>query len=197
MADGHFLGGGDLHMVDEIAVPHRLEDAVGEAEHQDVLHGFLAQVVVDAEDLVFGEDLVDGGVEVAGGFQAGAEGLFDDDAAGAAVLGGQPGGPQRGNRRLVELRGGGQVIDARGLGAPFQLVQPPAQRGEVLAPCRCRPAGNGSTRPRLPDGGVQGLAEEIGGRAAKLFPPGVVALGRAGETDDPRGLRQPPLRNGS
>ena len=58
MADGHFLGGGDLHVVDEVAVPHGLEDAIGEAEHQHVLHGFLAQVVVDAEDLVFGEDLV-------------------------------------------------------------------------------------------------------------------------------------------
>src|SRR5436305_2049764 len=41
----------DLHLVDEAAVPDRLEDAVGEPEHQGVLDGVLAEVVVDAVDL--------------------------------------------------------------------------------------------------------------------------------------------------
>jgi hypothetical protein len=38
-------------VVDVLAVPHRLEDAVGEAEDEKVLDGLLAEVVVDAVDL--------------------------------------------------------------------------------------------------------------------------------------------------
>ena len=41
----------DLDVVDEVAVPDRLEEPVGEPERQDVLGGLLAQEVVDAEDL--------------------------------------------------------------------------------------------------------------------------------------------------
>ena len=51
------LGHRDLHVVDVLAVPDRLEDAVGEAEDQDVLDRLLAQVVVDAVDLALAEDL--------------------------------------------------------------------------------------------------------------------------------------------
>ena len=55
--DAQRLGDGDLHVVDVAAVPDRLEDAVGEAEHHDVLHRLLAEVVVDAVDLLLAEDL--------------------------------------------------------------------------------------------------------------------------------------------
>ena len=53
----HRLGHGDLHVIDVAAVPDRLEDAVGEAEHQDVLHRLLAQVVIDAIDLPLAQTL--------------------------------------------------------------------------------------------------------------------------------------------
>ena len=46
------LGDVDLHVVDVLPVPDRLEQAVGEAEGQDVLRRLLAQEVVDAEDLL-------------------------------------------------------------------------------------------------------------------------------------------------
>ncbi len=46
------LGDGDLDVVDELAVPDRLEDAVREPQREHVLDGLLAEVVVDAEDLV-------------------------------------------------------------------------------------------------------------------------------------------------
>ena len=193
MADGHLFGGGDLHVIDEIAVPHRLEDAVGEAEHQHILHGLLAQVVVDAIDLVFGEDLVDGGVQLPGRLQAGAEGLFDDDAAGAVVLDGQAGGAEMGDGRLVVLRRRGQVIDPRGVAAAFPLAQSPAQGGKVF------PLGNVARhvidrrRQRLPGRGVECFADIVGGRAAKILPPRVVAERGAGEADDPRAFGQPPL----
>ena len=57
--DAELLGHGDLDVVDVAAVPDRLEDGVGEAQGQDVLDRLLAQVVVDAEDLV----LVEGAVQ--------------------------------------------------------------------------------------------------------------------------------------
>ena len=57
------LGHVDLHVVDEVAVPDRLEQAVGEAEREDVLRRLLAEEVIDAEDLVLVEDLVQLGVE--------------------------------------------------------------------------------------------------------------------------------------
>ena len=41
----------DLDVVDELAVPDRLEDAVREPQREHVLDGLLAEVVVDAEDL--------------------------------------------------------------------------------------------------------------------------------------------------
>src|ERR1700733_1557222 len=77
--DADALGCGDLDMIDIVAVPDVFEDAVGEAEDEDVLHRLLAEVVIDAEDLVFVEDLVDLVVESSGGFEVVAERLLDDD----------------------------------------------------------------------------------------------------------------------
>jgi hypothetical protein len=42
-------------VVDELAVPDRLEDPVREAERKHVLDRLLAEVVVDPEDLVLDE----------------------------------------------------------------------------------------------------------------------------------------------
>ena len=47
------LGHRDLHALDAIAVPDRLEELVGEPERQDVEDRLLAQVVVDPEDSRF------------------------------------------------------------------------------------------------------------------------------------------------
>ena len=58
------LGHVDLHVIDEVAIPDRLEQAVGEAERQDVLRRLLAEEVIDAEDLLLGEHLVQLGVEL-------------------------------------------------------------------------------------------------------------------------------------
>ena len=49
------LGDRDLHMVDVVAVPQRLEDAVGEAQHHDVLDRLLAEEMVHPIDLRFGQ----------------------------------------------------------------------------------------------------------------------------------------------
>ena len=42
-------------MIDEIVVPQRLEERVGEAENENVLHRVLAEIMVDAIKLVLAE----------------------------------------------------------------------------------------------------------------------------------------------
>jgi hypothetical protein len=52
-ADG--LADGDLHLLDVARVPQRLEQRVAEAQREQVLHAFLAEVVVDAVDALLVE----------------------------------------------------------------------------------------------------------------------------------------------
>ena len=61
-----------------IAVPQRLEDAVGEAQHQNVLDGFFAEEMIDAVDLVLGQHLEDLGVESPRRGKVMPEGLLND-----------------------------------------------------------------------------------------------------------------------
>ena len=70
----------NLHVIDEVAVPDRLEKTVRETERQNVLRGLLAEKVIDAENLIFFEDLVQLGVQRHGACKVGAEWLFHDDS---------------------------------------------------------------------------------------------------------------------
>jgi hypothetical protein len=82
------LGGGDLHVVDVVPVPDRLDDRVGESERQDVLNGVLSEVVIDSVNLLLVQDTLDRRAEVAGAGQIAAERLLDDNpgpACGAAA----------------------------------------------------------------------------------------------------------------
>ena len=76
--DAESLGGRDLNVVDMVAVPQRLEDAVGEAQHLDVLNRFFAEEVIDAVDLILGQHLEDLCVEGLGRGKIVAERFFDD-----------------------------------------------------------------------------------------------------------------------
>ena len=76
----------DLHVVDVVAIPHRLEHRVGEAERHDVLDGLLAQVVIDAKDLGLLKDRQHGLVELARGGEVVSERLLDHHP-GVSVLG--------------------------------------------------------------------------------------------------------------
>ena len=131
-ADVDFLGHGDLHVVDVVAIPDRLEDRVGEPQHEQVLNRFFAEVVIDAVDLLFAEDGVDDLVELAGRREIGAERLFDDHAALAAVFIGQAGAAQLLDGGAVELRGGGEVVDARAVVRLFDVVQQLGESVEVF-----------------------------------------------------------------
>src|SRR6185369_2382806 len=78
--DSQRFSSGDLHVIDVVAIPDGLEDAVAETEYQDVLHRLFAQVVIDAENLVLVKDGVDLVIEFARRVEIVAERLFDDDA---------------------------------------------------------------------------------------------------------------------
>ena len=132
-AESDVLGHGDLDTVHVVAVPDRLVELVGEAQGEDVLHGLLAQIVVDAEHRLLREDAVDHGIEFPGAGQVVSEGLLDHDPAPPSVLGvGQPGTLQllahhrEGVRWDREVEG---VVAARAaLGV--QLLQCLGQAGE-------------------------------------------------------------------
>ena len=66
----------DLDVVDELAVPDRLEDPVREPQREQVLDRLLAEIVVDPEDLVFLEVLLQLRVQLARGRQVAAERLL-------------------------------------------------------------------------------------------------------------------------
>ena len=72
---------GDLHVIDPVAVPDRLEQPIGEAERHDALHRVLAEEMVDPEDLVLVQRAQDAGVQLTRRVQAMAERLLDHHAA--------------------------------------------------------------------------------------------------------------------
>ena len=74
------FGHGDLDVVDILLVPERLEDFVGEAQRQNVLDGFFAEVMVDPKHLPLLEHIRKNTVQLARGFEAAPERFFDDDA---------------------------------------------------------------------------------------------------------------------
>ncbi len=73
------LGHGDLHRCHVLGVPDRLEEAIGEAEIEQVLDRLLAEVVIDPEDPSLVENPVKGVVEPARSLQIPSERLLEDD----------------------------------------------------------------------------------------------------------------------
>ena len=87
VADVERLRHVDLNVVDEIAVPDRLEQPVGEAEGEDVLRRLLAEEMIDPEDLLLVENLVQLRVQRDRGFEIDAERLLHDDARASRQIG--------------------------------------------------------------------------------------------------------------
>src|SRR3546814_14400239 len=96
---------------------------MAEAWRDQVLHGFLAQVVIDAEDLLLGEYPADVVVDLARRFEIAAERLFEHDAAarcdesGRAEVLADAGEPARRRREIEQIgrascrgRGGQDVL---------------------------------------------------------------------------------------
>ncbi len=96
----------DLHVVDEVAVPDRLEQAVGEPERQDVLRRLFAEEMIDSEDPVLGEHLVKLGIERHCTRQIGPERFFHDDPGALD----EPRFGQQADRRKGRTRRHAQIV---------------------------------------------------------------------------------------
>ena len=115
VADRERLGHVDLDVVDVVAVPDRLEHAVGEPEREDVLDGLLAEEVVDPEDALLVEDAVQRGVELARRLEVVAERLLDDDARASARC--RPTGQRLGDG-VERLRRYGELVEQAATRSP-------------------------------------------------------------------------------
>ena len=120
-------------MVDVAAVPEGLEDAVTEAEDQQVADRLLAEVVVDAIDLRLAEDLANLAVEPLGRVQVVPERLLDDDPSPAALvmLVVEPDAPELANDRGELRRLGGEVEEMVAAG-PVLFVEVVEALGQRL-----------------------------------------------------------------
>ena len=76
----------ELDIVNIFVVPQRFEHAVGKAEGEQILHGFLTEVMVDAVDLAFIPVPENGFIQIERGLQVGAKGFFDNNALPAITL---------------------------------------------------------------------------------------------------------------
>jgi hypothetical protein len=104
----HGLGHGDLHLLDVPRIPDRLEHRIAEAQREQVLHAFLAEVVVHPVDARLVEDLRHAVVDHVRAGEVVADGLLQHRARTGA------GEPLRGQLRAdvaVEARRGGEVVD--------------------------------------------------------------------------------------
>ncbi len=108
----HGFRRGDLHVINVVVVPERLEQRVGKATDQDVLYRFLAQVVVDPIDLLLFHVCQQALVQRLGTGQVGAEGLLHHQPAiGVPALLQQSRLAQALGHVTKEARGSGQVED--------------------------------------------------------------------------------------
>lgn len=82
------FGHGDLHVGDVVLVPLGLEEAVGEAQGDQVLHRLLAQVMVDPVDAAFREEPGDCLVDLAGRLQVMTDGLLQHHPGALGETGG-------------------------------------------------------------------------------------------------------------
>src|SRR5450631_1169832 len=119
--DAEALRHRDLHALDVVPVPDRLEERVGKPEQQEVLHRLLAEVVIDPEDRRFVESGVQRPVERPRRRQIAAERLLDHQPGplgGAAI--GQP------TDHCPEDTGGNRQV----MGGAGRLAQLAPQRRE-------------------------------------------------------------------
>ena len=190
--DAQTLGHGYLDLFDVPSVPDGLEDGVGEAEGEDVLHRLLAHVVVDPEDLVFFEGGVHLLVEGQRTGQVPSVGLLHHHPheraslgrSGAGVLGQRPG------HQTEHTGDGGQVVEAVAPGPVVtvglvQVVLQPSEgvRVVVLAGHVLEPVGQ-----RLPFGAA------LGGGLGHVGPEVVVGPLGTGDADDGEAVvENPPI----
>ena len=121
------LRDGDLHVIHVLAVEERLEDGVAEAKRQQVLHRFLAEVMVDPVDLVGPKKAQEIAIKGQRTGQVVPERLLDDDPRPGTFLlaPDQPGAGQAFHDGTEKFRIGCQVEQAIAGQIPlsFQIAQ--------------------------------------------------------------------------
>ena len=158
--------GGDLHMVDVVVVPERLEQPIGEPADQNVLHRFFAQVVVNTVDLPLAHHLQQAGVQRLGTGQVGAERLLHHDppkAAGRLVE--QAGLPKALGHFREETRRGGQVKDGVAVAGLVDALAQGLVGGRVEEIARLVVQALGQPRPEF-------FVQALGGAFAALVTLG-------------------------
>ena len=157
VVDGERLRHVDLHVVDVVAVPDRLEHAVGEAQRDQVLDRLAAEEVVDPEHALLGEDAVHERVQLARAVEVDAERLLEHDP------------------RVVGEAGVAQCLDrgAERAGRDREVVQTPrVTRARDRLGQRLRRVGREGAElevllealPRL----ARGVADRLAGHGAEL-----------------------------
>src|SRR5437879_12740067 len=73
-------------MIDVTAIPKRLEDRVVEPEHHNVLHCLLAEIVINAVNLILVQNTLDLAIQALGRFKLVSEWFLDDNAPPADIL---------------------------------------------------------------------------------------------------------------
>ena len=182
----HRFGHGDLHMIDMRGVPQGLEHNIGKAKRQQVLHRLLAEIVIDAEDAIFGEGARNGVVDMAAGGKICAQRLFKADARrgpGEAARH-QPGdgrleqAGRGGEKNRQPLFGGANLLRQRakipGVGGVERLEMEALEKGIDSA----APLGRHKLFQRRAGEGAIGRIVEIGaGGADDLKPRGKQPIG--------------------
>ena len=189
--DADRLGHGDLHVVDVAAVPDRLEDAVGEPEHQEVLDGLLPEVVIDPVDLVLAEHRRQiWRLSAARRVEVVAERLLDDDAPPArrcsrarAATRAEAGARCRRRSPAASPGRRGRCPACRWRSSPVErLVQPVVER-RILERRRARSGAAARSHPRsaVSSGGARELARLVAQLRAEL---GLGVGSDRGDADD-------------
>ena len=144
------LGKGDLDRVDVLATPDGLEERVGEAEVEDVLHRLLPEEVIDPIQPVLREDRGQALVQLTGRGEVGAERLLDDQPR----VVGEPGARElfcdleEHRRRRGEVEDGCGRVAERLPAAARRAVPPRRRRPRTRAARGDRRAPSRRRRPR-------------------------------------------------
>src|SRR6266496_2210231 len=110
--DADCFGVRDLNVIYILTVPERLPNAVGKTKHKQVLHGLLAEVMVDTIDLILLKDRGQFFVEDAGALEIMTERLFDNDPGPTVFRFCERGGAELLDDWNKELRRSCQIEDA-------------------------------------------------------------------------------------
>src|SRR5689334_20269055 len=79
-ANAHRLGRGDLHVIDVVTIPDRLEERIAEPENEDVPYRLFPEIMIDTIDLLLAKNGAHLLIQPSRALDVVSERFFDDDA---------------------------------------------------------------------------------------------------------------------